>query len=111
MTTLDDHQPVAPRGAPVIDEPAPGLPTEAVLALERAVDRCVMANHALEEMLGRHPPPHTAATPVALTHYGPGQQFELWLAWRGIVRLREAFDTWLAETRPTPGTGRKGTIG
>jgi hypothetical protein len=108
---LDDHQ------APAIDPPpAPADATpDPPLALERAIDACVLANPGLKSRLGAGHPPHTATTGEALQHYGlegpageegPALRFYLWLRWREVEILREAREAYWgplrAPARATP---------
>lgn len=78
-------------------------------AIRTAMDDCLIAgNHVASLTDGAVP--YTAGTAEGLAHYGHGQAFDIWVTWRGIMRLRDAWDAWMAEVAPPPSGTRPSTM-
>lgn len=61
-----------------------------IAALEDALREVFIGCNHLALLIGADHPPYEAEPPVALAHYGAGDQYEIWCCWRAIMLARLA---------------------
>lgn len=94
-----------------LHEALKGCPTVTVipLAVKVAMDNCFISGNHWAGMTDGSVP-YTASTGEGLEHFGHGQAFDVWVTWRGIMQLRDAWDAWMAEVNPPPANTRPSTM-
>jgi hypothetical protein len=58
--------------------------------VEAAGEAVLVGGNHLALLIGADHPPYCAEPNVALEHYGAGDTYDIWCAWRSIMRLRTA---------------------
>ena len=64
--------------------------------LAAAKNVLIDGNH-LALLIGADHPPYSAEPLAALEHYGVGDTYEIWCAWRSVMQLRDAIDNFAGD--------------
>jgi len=65
--------------------------------LADAIDKALVGGNHLALLIGADHPPHTASSDDALEHYGAGDIYDIWCAWRSLMRLSRIWDIYREE--------------
>jgi hypothetical protein len=60
--------------------------------LADAIERALIGGNHLALLIGVDHPPYTAEPDEALEHYGAGETYDIWCAWRALMRLSRVWD-------------------
>jgi hypothetical protein len=60
--------------------------------LADAIERALIGGNHLALLIGVDHPPYTAEPDEALELYGAGETYDIWCAWRALMRLSRVWD-------------------